>query len=67
MIGNDMQIRPCGGWWEYCDGKCTVCGKWHTWTTDSSTPLRDPQNDRLAANDRRCGLGPMWSSAPTEG
>lgn len=52
MSGKDMQIRPCGLWWDYCDGNCTVCGKLQTWTTDSSTPLRSAQNDQRAANDR---------------
>ena len=55
MSGKDMQIRPCGLWWDYCDGNCTICGKWQTWTTDSLTPLRSAQNDQRAANDRPYG------------
>lgn len=23
----DVRIRPCGGGWEYCDGKCVECPK----------------------------------------
>ena len=59
MSGKDMQIRPCGLWWDYCDGKCTVCGKWQTWTTDSSTALRmtrtDPSTPLRSAQDDRMG------------
>ena len=24
---NSMRIRPCGSWWECCDGNCKDCAK----------------------------------------
>ena len=55
MSGKDMQIRPCGLWWDYCDGNCTVCGKLQTWATDSSTPMAAEVRGHYDAQDDRNG------------
>ena len=35
---NEMQLRPCGNGYMYCDGKCTQCkynGYYTTYTTNT--------------------------------
>lgn len=32
-----VQMRPCGGGWEYCNGQCTACPKLQSYHTRTTT------------------------------
>lgn len=34
---DELRIRQCGSWFEYCSGKCTVCPKYQSGPTTDRT------------------------------
>lgn len=41
---DEMQMRPCGGGWAYCDGRCERCACMTVTSTTSSSQTKQGKN-----------------------